>query len=72
MSHLGSDVAVTICCPHMLNYSPVGQDEAVVSDLAFSKVHLANENNRSEIELISRSDSRFKKDVFKLKKCLSI
>jgi len=40
VSLLRSDVAVTIYCPHMLNYRPVGQDEAVVSDLAYSKVRL--------------------------------
>jgi hypothetical protein len=49
MSLVGSDVAVTIYCPHMLNYSPVGQNEAVVSDLAYSKVQLANENTEAKL-----------------------
>ena len=46
---LGSDVAVTIYCPRMLNYSPVGQDEAVVSDLAYSKVQLAKESTEAKL-----------------------
>ena len=49
MSLLGCYVAVTIYCPHMLNYTPVGQDEAVVSDLAYSEVQLANENTEAKL-----------------------
>ena len=33
----------------MIYYSPVGQDETVVSYLAYSKVQLANENTEAKL-----------------------
>jgi hypothetical protein len=66
VSLLGFDVAFSIDYPHMLNCSPVRQDEAVVSALTCNKVQLANENSEAKLEENQEMADDSRKPLFKL------